>query len=130
MSHLLDSNAVVALSANNQLVVQRMRRIGIGKILLSTLVMHELFFGAYKGTRTNETLRNIDRLPLEILPFETHDAQRAAEVRAYLQRSGTPIGPIDTLIAGQALARDLTLVTRNTREFLRVPELRVENWEA
>lgn len=130
MSHLLDSNAVVALSANNQLVVQRMRRIGIGKILLSTLVMHELFFGAYKGTRTNETLRNIDRLPFEILPFETQDAQRAAEVRAYLQRSGTPIGPIDTLIAGQALARDLTLVTRNTREFLRVPELRVENWEA
>jgi len=130
VSHLLDSNAVIALSANHQLVVQRVRRIGVGSILLSTLVMHELFFGAYKGTRTNETLRNIDRLPFETLPFETHDAQRAAEVRAYLQRLGTPIGPIDTLIAGQALARDLTLVTRNTREFLRVPDLRVENWEA
>ena len=51
-------------------------------------------------------------------------------MRAYLQRLGTPIGPIDTLIAGQALARDLTIVTRNTREFLRVPDLRVENWEA
>lgn len=130
MSHLLDSNAVVALSASHRLVVQRVRRVGVGRILLSTLVMHELFFGAYKGTRTNETLRNIDRLPFEVLPFETRDAQRAAEVRAYLQRSGTPIGPIDTLIAGQALARDLTLVTRNSREFLRVPELRVENWEA
>ena len=130
MSHLLDSNAVIALSANHQLVVQRVRRLGVGSILLSTLVMHELFFGAYKGTRTNETLRNIDRLPFETLPFETRDAQRAAEVRAYLQRLGTPIGPIDTLIAGQALARDLTIVTRNTREFLRVPDLRVENWEA
>lgn len=113
MSHLLDSNAVVALSANHRLVVQRVRRVGVGRILLSTLVMHELFFGAYKGTRTNETLRNIDRLPFEVLPFETRDAQRAAEVRAYLQRSGTPIGPIDTLIAGQALARDLTLVVQS-----------------
>jgi tRNA(fMet)-specific endonuclease VapC len=80
--------------------------------------------------RNNQTLRNIDRLPFENPPFETHDEQRAAEVRAYLQRLGTPISPIDTPVAGQALARDLTLVTRNTREFLRVPDLRVENWES
>ena len=92
--------------------------------------MHELFFGAYKGARTSETLLGYSQLQFEVLPFTADDAQRAAEIRAVLQRAGTPIGLYDTLIAGQALARDLTLVTRNTREFLRVQRLRVENWEA
>ena len=92
--------------------------------------MHELYFGAYKGVRTNETLRNYERLRFEVLPLTSDDAMRAAEIRAVLQRQGTPIGPYDTLIAGQALARDLTLVTRNIREFERVEGLRLENWEA
>jgi tRNA(fMet)-specific endonuclease VapC len=68
------------------------------------------------------------RLP--ILDFTTEDARAAAEVRTSLEGRGTPIGSFDTLIAGQALARDLTLVTRNRREFERVDGLRVEDWEA
>lgn len=62
--------------------------------------------------------------------FGEQDAFRAGEIRAYLQSRGTPIGAYDVLIAGQALARDLTLVTRNIGEFARVDGLRVENWEA
>jgi len=66
--------------------------------------------------------------PLEVCPFE-HDAASAyGAVRAHLERAGTPIGPLDTLIAAHALALDVTLVTNNEREFARVPGLSVENW--
>lgn len=130
MKYLLDTNAVIALLGGNSLVQQHLRRVSASDTALSSLVMHELYFGAYKGVRANETLLNYGQLRLAIVPFTVDDALRAAEIRAVLQRRGTPIGPIDTLIAGQALARDLTLVTRNTREFLRVDDLLVENWEA
>ena len=130
MKYLLDTNVVIALLGSNPLVVMQVRRLSQQEIALSAIVMHELYFGAYKGVRTNETLRNYERLRFEVLPFTANDAQRAAEVRAILQRAGTPIGPYDVLIAGQALARDLTLVTRNTREFERIDGLRLENWEA
>ena len=62
------------------------------------------------------------------LPFDLACAQAAAKVRAYLESQDTPIGPIDTMIAGTALAHDLTVVTRNVREFSHVPGLKVENW--
>lgn len=130
MRYLLDTNVVVALLGGNSLVRRRLRRVLLADVALSVIVMHELYFGAHKGTRTAETLSNYGQLNFEVLPLTDDDALRAAEVRAVLQRAGTPIGPYDTLIAGQALARDLTLVTRNTREFERIDGLRVENWEA
>lgn len=129
MKYLLDTNVVIGLLANRPSIVTEMRRRSLSEIALSSLVMHELYFGAYKGARTIETLRNYGRLVFSVLPFETDDARFAAEIRAILQRQGTPIGPYDTLLAGQALARGLVLVTRNTREFARVEGLQVENWE-
>jgi len=130
VSYLLDTNAVVALLRGSAKVVRQARFAGNEQLLLSTIVRHELYYGAYGGDRTVETLRRIDGLAFEIVPFNDVDARVAAEIRAVLKRAGTPIGPLDTLIAGQALARDLTLVTRNTREFERVEGLRLENWEA
>jgi tRNA(fMet)-specific endonuclease VapC len=129
VKYLLDTNVVIGLLANRPSIVTEMRRRSLSEIALSSLVMHELYFGAYKGARTVETLRNYGRLVFSVLPFETDDARFAAEIRAILQRQGTPIGPYDTLLAGQALARGLVLVTRNTREFARVEGLQVENWE-
>ena len=129
MKYLLDTNVVIGLLANRPSIVTEMRRRSLSEIALSSLVMHELYFGAYKGARTIETLRNYGRLVFSVLPFETDDARFAAEIRATLQRQGTPIGPYDTLLAGQALARGLVLVTSNTREFARVEGLQVENWE-
>jgi tRNA(fMet)-specific endonuclease VapC len=72
----------------------------------------------------------IDALRFAVLAFDKEDARRAGEVRAMLASKGTPIGPYDVLIAGQALARGLVLVTDNTGEFRRVPRLRIENWQA
>jgi tRNA(fMet)-specific endonuclease VapC len=63
-------------------------------------------------------------------PVDKEDAQQAGQVRAALASIGTPIGPYDVLVAGQAVARDMILVTHNTREFARVPGLRVEDWQA
>lgn len=97
---------------------------------LSAIVFHELAFGAFNSRQVEQNLQRLDGLGLPVLPFETDDARVAGRIRAALRRQGTPIGPYDVLIAGQALARDLTLVTANVREFSRVEGLRIEDWSA
>ncbi|WP_244475705.1 PIN domain-containing protein [Methylobacterium sp. Leaf466] len=98
-------------------------------ICLSVIVAHELFYGAYRAVRTERAIEQFERLRFPILDLTSADAKRAAEIRAALAASGTPIGPCEVLIAGQALQRGLVVVTRNTREFSRVPDLPVENCE-
>jgi tRNA(fMet)-specific endonuclease VapC len=130
VKYLLDTNAVIGLSKGHPGLEQRMRleaRIDVG---LSVIVLHELFFGAYKGRRVAANLDAITDLEFEIVDFSGHDARRSGEIRALLASIGRPIGPFDVLLAGQAVARDLTLVTHNTREFSRVQGLRIEDWEA
>jgi tRNA(fMet)-specific endonuclease VapC len=63
-----------------------------------------------------------------VLPFDSAIGRGAAELRQALERRGEPIGPMDTLIAATALAHNATLVTRNVREFGRVPALKIVNW--
>ncbi|WP_375144188.1 PIN domain-containing protein, partial [Acinetobacter pittii] len=65
---------------------------------------------------------------MSILPFGAAAASEYGDLRAYLQRQGTPIGPLDMLIAAHARAENMTLVTNNVREFVRVPDLEIENW--
>ena len=92
--------------------------------------MHELFFGAYKSQRMAHNLARVESLQFEVLDLDKEDARHAGDIRAMLAKAGTPIGPYDVLIAGQAKARDLTLITHNTAEFRRVAGLRVEDWQA
>ena len=73
-------------------------------------------------------MARVDALQFPVLEFDQEDARQAGEIRAHLASKGTPIGPYDVLIAGQAKARNLTLVTHNTTEFQRVEGLRVEDW--
>ena len=117
------------MAAGQEAILRKLRFIPTRDVGLSAIVHHELFYGAFKGTKRDESLANIGELRFPTVPFDEEDAFRAGEIRAYLQARGTPIGAYDTLIAGQALARDLTLVSRNIREFSRVDDLRVENWE-
>src|SRR5260370_9812209 len=84
---------------------------------IPSIVAHELYFRAYKSRHAADNLRRVEALQFEILDFDPEDARHAGEVRAQLALAGTPIGPYDVLIAGQALARSLTLVTHNTPEF-------------
>ena len=129
MKFLLDSNAVIALLKGHAGFLARLRRHQPQDFGIPAIVAHELFYGAYKGQRTAENLAQVEALPFEVLDFDREDAREAGELRARLAASGTPIGPYDVLIAGQALARALTLVTHNTREFQRVPGLLTEDWE-
>ena len=97
---------------------------------MPAVAVHELAYGAYKGRNTQASLAALDALPFLVLDFDLDDARHAGEIRAGLVAAGTPIGPYDILIAGQARSREMVLVTRNIREFSRVPGLQVEDWEA
>ena len=130
MKYFLDANAVIAVQKNNLRVLEKVRFQGAEDIATSSIVMHEPHFGAFKSDRTERNLDELAKLRFRVIDFDRKDAHFAGNIRSDLRRLGTPIGPYDTLIAGQALARDLTLMTRNTREFARVEGLRVEDWEA
>ena len=90
----------------------------------------ELYYGAYKSSQTTRNLELLDRMAFETVPFDAADARAAGSVRNQLEAAGCPIGPYGLLIAGQALARGLTLVTANVREFQRVGGLDCEDWTA
>ena len=130
----LDTNAVIAVLNNpNSPVRTRIdSAIGLGgRLAMSSIVLFELWYGAAKSARPERNAQRIaDFLagPIEILPFESGDAEEAGDIRAVLERVGTPIGPYDVLVAAQARRRDALLVTANAREFVRVPRLKFEDW--
>ena len=92
--------------------------------------MFELYYGAYRSARVQRNLELLENILLPKLEFDSGDAMAAGQIRAILAEAGTPIGPYDVLIAGQALSRGMCLVTRNTREFQRVAGLQVTDWES
>ena len=110
-------------------VTGRMLRFEPADVAVSLVVMHELFYGAHRSARASENLARVHALRFPVLDLDQGDAEAAGRIRADLAAKGTPIGPYDVLIAGQGLARDLTVVTRNVTEFGRVIGLRFENWE-
>jgi tRNA(fMet)-specific endonuclease VapC len=136
VSYLLDTSAVVALLKDRPAGVrERLRQtVAAGALLsISSVALFELWFGVAKSGRRRE---NAERLRvflsggLAVLPFEDEDARAAGELRADLEAAGTPIGPYDLLIAGQALRHDAILVTANVSVFARVRGLRWEDWTA
>jgi len=130
MRYLLDANAVIAaLNEPTGPVLRRLHALAPADVGVSAIVLHELYFGAFKSARRERNLALVDALRFEVLPLDTEDARHAGEIRAWLAVRGTPIGAYDVLIAGQARARDLVLVTRNLREFERVPGLSLEYWQ-
>ena len=134
MSYLLDTTVCIALINGTsdhvrQHYAQATRR--NAELLTSPIVAHELWYGVAKSGRI---LQNANRLAtflgrdVVLLDYTNEDSRAAGEIRAELERRGERIGEYDTLIAGQAFARNLVLVTANTREFERVKGLVVEDW--
>ena len=130
MTHVLDTNAASGLVKGDSKILTRMRTGSRLNYAVSVIVMSELWFGAFKSPQSRVLIDRLQALDLPLLTFEHDDARCAGEIRNILRQAGTPIGPYDVPIAGQALARNLTVVTHNTREFARVPGLRVEDWAA
>jgi tRNA(fMet)-specific endonuclease VapC len=130
--YLLDTNCCIALIKGNERLMQRLERHHLPRFKLSAIVLHELRYGAAKSARKTENLAALASFAavFSVANFEAEDALEAGDVRAALEAAGKSIGPYDSLIAGQARARDLLLITANTREFSRVEGLRWEDWAA
>ena len=131
IQYLLDTNAVIALVGHRSpKLLARIEASEQGTLAISAIVAHELWYGAYRSQKVAFNLETLRLLfaDLPILDIDPEDARVAGEIRADLARQGTPIGPYDVLIAGQAKARDLTLVTNNMVEFRRVTGLMHEDW--
>lgn len=130
MLYLPDTNALSAYMRGTDAELTGKMQVHFLDLRLSVVVLAERKFGVVKGAsvRLRKQLEALESL-LPIVPFTAEDAERYAVVRHELEAKGTPIGPMDTLIAAQALRLGATLVTRNVREFSRVRGLRVENWQ-
>lgn len=129
MRYLLDSNACIALlNSTSPSLRTRIRRHRPSEIGLSAIVTCELYYGAFRSRKMDRNIELLDRLAFEIVAFDASDARVAGAIRSELDAAGRPIGPYDLLIAGQARARGLTLVTANSDEFQRVQDLDCEDW--
>ena len=134
MNYLLDTNVCIALiNLSSSKVRLRFAQAAKGKASISTssIVVHELWYGVAKSHLSAHNARAFEEFlsrDIGVLDYSAKDAQAAGEIRADLERRGKRIGEYDTLIAGQAYARNLILVTANTREFVRVKGLTVEDW--
>ena len=130
LRYLLDTNILSDLILHPQgIVARRISSVGESAVCTSIVVAAELRFGAEKAGSSKLAERiGLILSAVEILPLEEPADRHYGEVRQQLARQGTPIGPNDLLIAAQALALGLTVVTANVDEFSRVPGLGVENW--
>jgi tRNA(fMet)-specific endonuclease VapC len=131
--YLLDTDVLSNLMkrAPASSLVTRLARVRPEAQFTSSVTLGELFYGAHRSTRTSALLERIEEtlLPeLPILPYDASAARRYGELRAELERRGTPIGDADTRVAAIALSRGLAVVTGNERHFRQVPDLEVENW--
>lgn len=130
MRYMLDTNiCIYAIKNRPAAVLDALRSHESAGLGISSISVAELFFGAEKsGSARNLTALRHFLEPLEIADFDLAAALSYGRVRRQLEAVGKPIGPLDTQIAAHALALDVTLVSNNTREFIRVPGLRLENW--
>jgi tRNA(fMet)-specific endonuclease VapC len=130
MRYILDTDTCIYLiNAQRARAAASFARIPPGDVAISTIVAAELAFGIVKsGSARNRERLEVFLSPLTIVAFDLAAALAYGDLRAELERRGTPIGPLDMLIASHALALKLVLVTNKEREFKRVPGLRVENW--
>ena len=131
MPYLLDTNTCIYfLNRSSENIIAKMKNLSPSDIKLSSITVAELFFGAEKSKIKikNQAIVEAFIHHFEQIPFDDRCCRNYAEIRASLQKKGTPIGPMDLLIASISLTHNLTLVTNNVKEFKRVKGLSVENW--
>jgi tRNA(fMet)-specific endonuclease VapC len=126
----LDTNTLVHFFKGLGRVKERLLSVSPADVAIPSVVLYELEVGIAQSNQSSKRRTQLDALlaAVVILPFDTAAAKQAAEVSSSLRKTGTVIGPMDTLIAGIALAHGATLVTHNAGEFRRVRGLKLEDW--
>lgn len=126
----LDTNTLIYFFKGQGRVAERLLATAPAEIAIPAVTVYEIETGIAKSAEPAKRRAQFDALLglVTILPFDHTAASHAAALRAALENAGRPIGPLDTLIAGTALANGATLVTRNLREFSRVPHLQAIDW--
>ena len=129
---LLDTNiCIYIINAKPPTVLARFQQYRLGNIGVCSVVAAELAFGVAKsGSARNRQALEMFLAPLTILPFDAPAVWAYGDLRADLERRGTPLGSLDTMIAAHALSQQAVLVSNNTHEFARVPGLQLDNWVA
>ena len=127
---LLDTNTCIYIINNRPPnVLEKFRKYKAGEVSISSIAASELAYGVAKsGSIKNRKALDMFLAPMQILSFDSQCLWFYADLRASLEKQGLSIGPMDTLIAAQALSIDGTLVTNNIKEFMRVPKLKLDNW--
>lgn len=131
MPWLLDTNTCIYIIKQKPAsVFEKFKTIAPGQVALSVITLAELEYGARKSAAVEKNLSALHQftIPFDILPFDYNATVEYGLIRADLEAKGTPIGPLDTLIAAHARSLNYILVTNNEKEFGRVNSLQVENW--
>ena len=131
MKKMLDTNICIYIIKNKpQSVLDELRKCDVGDIILSSITVSELIYGAYKSQFVEKNLKAIEHflVPFDVAEYDYKAALEYGKIRASLEKKGQPIGSLDTLIAAHAKSLEVVLVTNNVKEFERVEGLDVENW--
>ncbi len=131
MQYMLDTNiCIYIIKRKPQAVIERFLQTEISQIGISSITLSELLFGVSKSSKPDQNKVALAQFiaPLEIMPYDDQAAHRYGDLRVHLERQGKPIGSLDMLIAAHALSINSTLVTNNEKEFIRIPNLKIDNW--
>jgi tRNA(fMet)-specific endonuclease VapC len=131
MEFMLDTNTCIyIIKRKPPEVIEHFYQTEISQIGISAITLSELSYGVSKSSKPGQNQIALTQFvaPLEILDYGDDAALYYGDLRAYLEKQGTPIGSLDMLIAAHALSVDATLVTNNEKEFNRVPNLKITNW--
>ena len=131
MRYMLDTNICIYIIKNKpKKVIMELKRHKPSEICVSAITYSELAYGVEKSMAVEKNRLALALLfsNIEVLDFDTKAAIHYGKIRAYLEKQGTPIGPLDMMIAAHAMSLGYTVVTNNIKEFERVPDLKLENW--
>jgi tRNA(fMet)-specific endonuclease VapC len=130
MTYLLDTDTCINVLRQRLPVIDRLKEVAPVDCAISTITVYELFCGLGKAQNPLRERQKVENFisAFTQLPLDIAAAEAAAKTRIELEKQGMSIGPYDLLIAGQALAAGLTLVTGNVREFRRIAGLCVHYW--
>jgi len=131
MIYLLDTNTCIYfLNSSSEKIISQFKRFSPSEINLPSITVAELLYGAEKSKAKKKNWAIVENFvsTFEIIPFDENSCKIYARIRASLEKSGVPIGPMDLLIASISLANNSILVTNNIKEFSRIKGLKLENW--